>query len=290
MTQGAPSQTGLFFYNTRVGTLYLVSTPIGNLEDVTLRALRVLREVDLIAAEDTRHTRKLLKRYEIDTPMLSYHDHNKEVRLQELLARLEGSAIALVSDAGTPLLSDPGYRLVQAAVAAGHEVSPVPGATSPVAALVVSGLPTHEFTFVGWPPRKEGSRRKFVESLAGESRTMLAFEAPHRLRDTLKDLEAVIGPDRPVAVCRELTKRYEEIVRGALSEVREHFERNEPRGEITLVIGGADSVAEWDEDSVREVVKGRISQGIRRSEAARQVAAETGWPKSEVYRLAEDSE
>ncbi|MFQ5921807.1 MAG: 16S rRNA (cytidine(1402)-2'-O)-methyltransferase [Anaerolineales bacterium] len=273
-----------------MGTLYLVSTPIGNLEDVTLRALRVLREVDIIAAEDTRHTRKLLDRYEIETPLLSYHDHNEAARLQFMLDHLSRGSVALVSDAGTPLVSDPGFKLVRAAAAAGHEVSPIPGPSAPMAAIVASGLPTDSFVFLGWLPRKAGRRQKAAQELASERRTMLAMEAPHRLRETLQDLETVFGPERQIAVCRELTKRYEEIVRGSLSEVREHFEREEPRGEITLVIGGADWMSEWDEASVREVVSRRISEGMRRSEAARQVAAETGWPRREVYRLAEEAE
>lgn len=273
-----------------MGTLYLVSTPIGNLEDVTLRALRVLREVDIIAAEDTRHTRKLLDRYEIDTPLLSYHDHNEAIRLQTMLDHLSRGSVALVSDAGTPLVSDPGFKLVRAAAAAGHEVSPIPGPSAPMAAIVASGLPTDSFVFLGWLPRKAGRRQVAIQELASERRTMLAMEAPHRLRETLRDLEAVFGPERQIAICRELTKRYEEIIRGSLSEVREQFEREEPRGEITLVIGGADWTSEWDEASVREVVSRRISEGMRRSEAARQVAAETGWPRREVYRLAEEAE
>lgn len=273
-----------------MGTLYLVSTPIGNLEDVTLRALRVLREVDIIAAEDTRHTRKLLDRYEIETPLLSYHDHNEAIRLQTMLDHLSRGSVALVSDAGTPLVSDPGFKLVRAAAAAGHEVSPIPGPSAPIAAIVASGLPTDSFVFLGWLPRKAGRRQVAIQELASEHRTMLAMEAPHRLRETLRDLEAVFGPERQIAICRELTKRYEEIIRGSLSEVREQFEREEPRGEITLVIGGADWMSEWDEASVREVVSRRISEGMRRSEAARQVAAETGWPRREVYRLAEEAE
>jgi 16S rRNA (cytidine1402-2'-O)-methyltransferase len=272
-----------------VGTLYLVSTPIGNLEDVTLRALRVLREADIIAAEDTRHTRKLLN-YEIETPLLSYHDHNEAVRLQVMLEHLSTGSVALVSDAGTPLISDPGFKLVRAAAAAGHDVSPIPGPTAPMAAVVASGLPTHTFVFLGWMPRKPGQRLKAVQELATEPRTMVTLETPHRLRETLEDFEVVFGPERQIAVCRELTKQYEEIVRGSISELRQHFELEEPRGEITLVIGGADLMAEWDEESVREVVSQRISEGMRRSEAARQVAAETGWPRNDVYRLAEETE
>ncbi len=273
-----------------MGTLYLVSTPIGNLEDVTLRALRILGEVDVIAAEDTRQTRKLLDRYEIDTPLISYHDHNEAVKLKVMLDHLAKGSVALVSDAGTPLVSDPGFKLVRAAASAGHAVSPIPGPSAPIAALTASGLPTDSFVFLGWLPRKAKQRQSVLEQLTQESRTMVAMEAPHRLRETLQDLETEFGPERQIAVCRELTKKFEEIVRGTLSDVREHFDREEPRGEITLVIGGGDWASEWDEASVREVVSQRIAEGMRRSEAARQVAAETGWPRREVYRLAEKTE
>jgi len=273
-----------------VGTLYLVATPIGNLEDITLRALRVLREVQLIAAEDTRHSRKLLTHYQIKTPLLSYHEHNKQARLPELLRRLGAGSVALVSDAGTPGLSDPGYELVQAAVAGGHQVSPIPGPAAPIAALVASGLPTDRFVFLGYLPRKTGEVTRLLKELVSEPRTMLAFEVPHRLRSTLAAMERSFGGDRPIAACRELTKLHEEIVRGTLAEVRAHFASGEPRGEITLVIAGAGSVVEWDERAVRQAVAARIAQGLRRSEAAREVAAEAGWPRSTVYRLAGERE
>ena len=280
---------GPLCYNTRVGILYLVATPIGNLEDITLRALRILREVNLIAAEDTRHTRKLLTRYEIKTPLISYHEHNKEARLGELLGRLaSGSSIALVSDAGTPGLSDPGYELVRAALDAGYTVTPIPGPAAPIAALVASGLPTDAFVFLGYLPRKTSENNRLLSGLVTERRTILAFEVPHRLRATLAAMEHAFGPDRPVAVCRELTKLHEEIMRGSLAEVRAHFESAEPRGEITLVIGAGDSALAWDEQAVREAVAQRMSRGLRRSEAAREVAAEAGWPRSKVYRLAEE--
>ncbi|MGH2620676.1 MAG: 16S rRNA (cytidine(1402)-2'-O)-methyltransferase [Anaerolineales bacterium] len=273
-----------------MGTLYLVATPIGNLEDITLRALRVLHEVQLIAAEDTRHTRKLLTRYQIKTPLLSYHEHNKQARLPELLQRLEGGSVALVSDAGTPGLSDPGYELVQAAVTGGHRVSPIPGPAAPIAALVASGLPTDRFVFLGYLPRKTGELDRLLKELLGEPRTMLAFEVPHRLRSTLAAMERSFGADRAIAVCRELTKLHEEIVRGTVAEVRAHFDSGDPRGEITLVIAGAGELAEWDEQAVRQAVAARMAQGLRRSEAAREVAAEAGWPRSTVYRLAGERE
>lgn len=270
-----------------MGTLYLVSTPIGNRDDITLRALRVLSEVDLIAAEDTRHTRKLLKHHGLDTPLVSYHEHNEARRVPELLKRLEQGSLALVSDAGTPALSDPGYRLVQAAVGAGHPVVPIPGPSAPIAALVASGLPTDRFLFLGFLPRKQSERRRLLEQLVVETATLVAFEAPHRLRAALADLQASYGPDRQVAVCRELTKLHEQVHRGTLSQVQGEFADFEPRGEITLVVAGADPRGRWDEESVRQALSRRMSDGERRSEAARQVAAEAGWNRQAVYRLAE---
>jgi 16S rRNA (cytidine1402-2'-O)-methyltransferase len=273
-----------------VGTLYLVATPIGNLEDITLRALRTLREVDLVAAEDTRHTRKLLESHDIRTPLLSYHDHNKQLRVTEILAHLQSGSVALVSDAGTPLLSDPGYRLVNAALDKGHEVVPIPGPAAPIAALVASGLPTDSFQFVGYLPRKAAARRKLLASLASQSVTIVAFEAPHRLQATLEDLEQTFGAQRAIAVCRELTKVHEEIVRGPVGEIAAHYAGEEPRGEITLVIAGTGTDRIWDEASVRREVSRRIASGLRRTDAAKQVAAQAGWPRKAVYRLAGEEE
>lgn len=270
-----------------MGTLYLVSTPIGNRDDITLRALRVLSETGLIAAEDTRHTRKLLKHHGLDTPLVSYHEHNEARRVPELLEQLEQGSLALVSDAGTPALSDPGYRLVQAAIGAGHPVVPIPGPSAPIAALVASGLPTDRFLFLGFLPRKQSERRRLLEQLVEETATLVAFEAPHRLRAALADLQASYGPDRQVAVCRELTKLHEQVHRGTLSQVQDEFADVEPRGEITLVVAGADPHGRWDEESVRQALSRRMSDGERRSEAARQVAAEAGWNRRAVYRLAE---
>ena len=272
-------------YNSSVGTLFLVATPIGNLEDITQRALRTLRAVELIAAEDTRHTRKLLEHYKIDTPLISYHEHNKLVRVERLLETLDRGEVALVSDAGTPGLSDPGYLLVQAALAAGHRVSPIPGPSAPIAALVASGLPTDAFIFLGYLPRKTAERRRLLKNLAGEGRTMLAFEAPHRLLSTLQDLETIFGPERSIAVCRELTKMYEEIIRCSVSEAREHFSDIKPRGEFTLVIAGKPAKTRWGEADVRQALKKRLAEGLSPSEAARVVAAEAGWSRREVDRL-----
>lgn len=271
-----------------MGTLYLVSTPIGNLEDITLRALRVLGEVDAIAAEDTRHTRKLLKHHRLDTPLVSYHEHSKSERVEQLLDRLSDGSLALVSDAGTPVLSDPGFELVQAALQAGYSVVPIPGPSAPIAALVASGLPTDRFLFLGFLPRKAGDRRRLLQQLQQEPATLVAFEAPHRLRAALSDCAAALGSERQAAVCRELTKLHEQVHRGSLAQLQAEFADIAPRGEITLVVAGAGPPAEWDEQRVREALAQHMSNGLRRSEAARQVAAQAGWSRREVYRLAED--
>jgi 16S rRNA (cytidine1402-2'-O)-methyltransferase len=218
-----------------MSTLYVIATPIGNLEDISLRALRLLREVKLIAAEDTRTTRFLLNAYDIKTPITSYHEHSKRAKLDYLLDYLENEDLALVSEAGMPGLSDPGYKLVIAAVERGIPVVPVPGASAVITALVVSGLPTDQFIYVGFLPRRKGQRQRLLESLREERRTVVAFETPHRLGEALSDIEEVLG-DRSMCVCRELTKVHEEIFRGRVSEARGHF--IEPRGEFSLVIEG----------------------------------------------------
>jgi len=221
------------------GTLYVVATPIGNLEDVSLRALRVLREVDLVAAEDTRHVRKLLDHYGIRKRVVSYHEHNERTRTPQLLAALRsGRSVALVSDAGTPALSDPGYPLVRACAEAQIPVVPVPGPSAAVAALVVSGLPTDRFLFLGFPPRRRPARRRFFEEVRDGRATLVLFESPHRLADCLEDALAVLG-DRRAAVCRELTKLHEEVRRGTLSELVSWARQAAPRGEVTVVVEGA---------------------------------------------------
>lgn len=262
-----------------------MATPIGNLEDITLRALRVLGEVSTIAAEDTRHTRKLLSHYQIRTPLLSYHEHNKDARLAEILQALEEGNVALVSDAGTPGLSDPGYELVQAALEAEHQVSPVPGASAPIASLVASGLPTDAFVFIGYLPRRAAERRHLLASLAEEPRTIIAFETPHRLLNSLQEMETHIGPQRRAVVCRELTKLHEEFLRGTLAELHKHFQSTKPRGEFTLVIAGKPPGERWQEPVVRQQLQAYLDQGIKPSDAARQVAAQSGWTRQEVYRL-----
>jgi len=215
--------------------LYVVATPIGNLEDISLRALRLLGEVKLIAAEDTRKTRRLLDAYNIETSLTSYHEHTKRAKLDYLLCYLEKEDLALVSEAGMPGLSDPGYDLIVAAVERGISVVPIPGVSAVVTALVVSGLPTDQFVYVGFLPRRKGQRQRLLSSIVDEPRTIVAFETPHRLREALSDIEEVLG-DRRVSVCRELTKVHEEIFRDRVSQAREHFV--EPRGEFSLVIEG----------------------------------------------------
>jgi 16S rRNA (cytidine1402-2'-O)-methyltransferase len=222
-----------------VGTLYVVGTPIGNLEDVSLRALRTLREVDLIAAEDTRKTRILLQAHQISTPLTSFHEFSTPAKLRQLAERLETADVALVSDAGTPGISDPGYPLIRAAIDAGHPVVPIPGPSAILAALIASGLPMHQFHFLGFLPRKTGERRRALAAVADEAATLIAFESPHRLRSALADASAVLG-NRPMAAARELTKKFEEIARGTVDELLERYGQEVPRGEFTLVFAGRD--------------------------------------------------
>ena len=215
--------------------LYVVATPIGNLEDISLRALRVLNDVKLIAAEDTRKTRRLLTAYNIETPLTSYHEHSRRAKLGYLLRYLEKEDLALVSEAGVPGLSDPGYDLIVTAIERGMRVVPVPGPSAVTTALVVSGLATDQFVYVGFLPRRKGQRQRLISSMCDEPRSIVAFEAPHRLREALTDIEEILG-DRRVSVCRELTKAHEEIFRGRVSQAMEHFA--EPRGEFSLVVEG----------------------------------------------------
>jgi 16S rRNA (cytidine1402-2'-O)-methyltransferase len=274
--------------------LYVVATPIGNLEDITLRALRVLREVSLVAAEDTRTTRKLLAHHGIRARLLSYNEHNKTARIPRLLAALRESDVALVSEGGTPAISDPGLDLVAAAVEAGFAVTPIPGPSAVTAALAVSGLPARQFTYLGFLPRRSGERRRLLASLRHDPRTIVAFESPHRLRRSLEDLRTELG-DRRLTVCRELTKAFEEVFRGRVGEALERFA--EPRGEFTLVIEGVSLSAR------PEPVEGRAEEGapqleearrdlLRRKEAgepARRAVPEAakryGLPRREVYRI-----
>jgi len=220
-----------------VGTLYVVATPIGNLEDITFRAVRILREVLLVAAEDTRVTRKLFTAHDIHTPLASFHEFTSPTRRTRLVDRLADHDVALVTDAGTPGISDPGFPLIRDALSAGHDVVPIPGASSVLAALVASGLPMHAFCFIGFLPRTSAQRRKLLTQHASDPNTLVALESPHRVVQALQDIVASLGPERPLAVARELTKKFEEIFRGTAADALAHFQRHAPRGEFTLVIG-----------------------------------------------------
>jgi 16S rRNA (cytidine1402-2'-O)-methyltransferase len=271
-----------------LGTLYIVATPIGNLEDISARALRVLREATLIAAEDTRQTAKLLRHFDIHTPTTSYFEHNKLTKLDAILDRLETGDVALVSDGGFPGISDPGYELIREAIAHGFTVTPVPGPSAILSALVVSGLPTDAFVYLGFLPRKSGDRARLLSENAGDARTLIFFETPHRLREALADIQRELG-DRRLAVCRELTKLHEEIFRGRVSEALAHFGRGQVRGEIVLVVEGRKESAPeevWDEARLRAALQDLIASGVERKEAARQVAAQSGWDKRTVYKIA----
>jgi 16S rRNA (cytidine1402-2'-O)-methyltransferase len=265
------------------GLLYVVATPIGNLEDITYRAVRVLGEADLIACEDTRQTRKLLDHYHIHKPTISYHDHNEAERTEDLTARLlAGETIALVSDAGMPLVSDPGYRLVHAAIEAGISVQPIPGPSASLTALAASGLPTDSFHFGGFLPPKTGQRLKLLESLAEEQATLIFYEAPHRILETLEAIEAAMGP-RPVVVAREITKIHEEFLRGTAAEIHAQLaSRDSVKGEITLLIGKA-MAPPPDDTPIPEAVEALISGGVPRMDAIKQVARRRGLSKREVY-------
>lgn len=268
-----------------MGTLYLIATPIGNLEDITLRALRLLNEVSLIAAEDTRQTHKLLEHYQIKTRVTSYFEHNKLDKVETILDALNNGDVALVSDAGTPALNDPGYELVRAALEAGFDVSPVPGPSAPVAALVTSGLPTDSFVYLGYLPRKSGERRRLLEQVSNLPYTLIFLEAPHRLLASLTDLSFVLG-NRQIAVSRELTKRFEEIQRGLLEEVLEHFHKQAPRGEFTLVVAGKSSEKiAWDEESMREALTQGLNAGEAPAQLASRLAELSSWPRRKVYTL-----
>jgi 16S rRNA (cytidine1402-2'-O)-methyltransferase len=263
-------------------SLYVVATPIGNLEDISRRARRVLGEVKLIAAEDTRKTRRLLAAYDIKTPMTSYFEHNKQTKLGYILDCLREKDVALVSEAGMPGISDPGYELIAAAARQGVPVVPVPGPSAVTTALAVSGLPTDRFVYIGFLPNRVGARRRALESVAEEPGTIIAYEAPHRLTAALSDILATLG-DRRIAVCRELTKLHEEVFRGTVSGALEHF--TGPRGEFTLVIEGrqAKGKPELTEDIAERLQRMYLS-GVKAKEAVATVAGETGLPRKEIYQ------
>ena len=267
-----------------MGTLYLVATPIGNLEDMSPRAVRILRQVNLIAAEDTRQTQKLLHHFDIPTRLVSYFEHNKMARLDLLLNRLMEGDVALVSDAGMPAINDPGYELVRAALAAGHQVCPIPGPSAPIAALAASGLPTDAFLYLGYLPRKSAERRVFLETVAGLPYTLIFLEVPHRLLVSLSDLQAVLG-NRAMAAARELTKLHEEIVRGSVGQILAYFEQHEPRGEFVLVVSGKTGNREqWMEETLIQAIQAGLRAGELPGKLAARLAGESGWTRREIYQ------
>jgi 16S rRNA (cytidine1402-2'-O)-methyltransferase len=273
-----------------MGKLYLVATPIGNLEDFTFRAVRILQEVSLIAAEDTRTTRTLLDYYQIQTRLTPYHDHNKQKVSQLLIDHLQSADLALVSDAGTPGINDPGYILVQAALEAGHQVVPIPGPSAPITALSASGLPTDSFLYLGYLPRKAGARQTMLQEVSDLPWTLIFLETPHRLIRSLEDCREVLG-DRSVTVARELTKLHEELFRGTIDAARDHFSQGAVRGEITLVIAGKDPDEIWSEEKLIQEIQQRLqSEKNSPSQLAKQLARIAGWPRSQIYDLIQSLE
>lgn len=269
-----------------VGVLYIVATPIGNLEDISLRAIRVLKEVDLIAAEDTRHTQILLNHHDIRTPMTSYHEHNERAKAPQIVERLKrGESIALVSDAGTPAISDPGYRLIVETIRAGIRVIPVPGASALTAVLSASGLPTDRFVFEGFLPAKKRERRERLQALRGELRTLVFYEAPHRLTESLHDMHEILG-DREVVLAREVSKVHEEFVRGRLSEVIREMSKREVVGEVTLVITGSSGESGLSQNLLRSEISKLKAAGFRVKEIAELLGEKFGIAKREIYRMA----
>ena len=268
------------------GVLYIVATPIGNLDDITLRALRVLKEVDVIAAEDTRHTQILLRHHDIRTPLTSYHEHNERAKSQDLVTRLaRGQQIALVSDAGTPAISDPGFRLVVQAVRAGIRIVPIPGASALTAALSASGLPTDRFVFEGFLPAKKSQRREELQTLRDETRTLIFYEAPHRLKEALEDIYELLG-NRDAVLAREVSKIHEEFRRGTVSELIGSLGNAELRGEMTLMISGSAGAPRVNEDLLKAEILELKDQGLRVKEIAEVLGEKFGYPKKEIYRLA----
>lgn len=270
-----------------MGTLYIVSTPIGNLEDITLRALRILKSVSLIAAEDTRTTSVLLKHYEIRTPLISNHNLNERTKVDQLIETLSTSDVAIVSDAGTPVINDPGYPLILAAIQAGVTVVPIPGASSPITALSVSGLPADEFYYAGYIPKKSNDRKAFFNRLIHFQATLIFLETPHRIIASLKDMKDVFG-NRKISVCRELTKYYEEVLRTDIDAARQHFEMVDPLGEFTLVVEGAKAPENWTAEQVTLAIRQGLSSQLRASELSKQISVQSGWPRKEIYSLIEE--
>jgi 16S rRNA (cytidine1402-2'-O)-methyltransferase len=270
---------------TKPGTLYIVATPIGNLEDISYRAVRILKEADLIACEDTRHTAKLLHHYGIDKPTVSYHEHNEVARAEELVAKLEqGLNITQVSDAGMPGISDPGYRVIKLAIERGVPVVPIPGASALVAALAASGLPTDSFQFLGFLPAKSGQRRTILEMLRNAEHTTIVYEAPHRIVETMEDIVELLGAERPVVLARELTKLHEEFIRGGAGEVLRHVQEHVMKGEMTLLIGKGAGQQTAGKDIAQRLDEIMREQNLDEKAALKIVAKEQGLSKSEAYR------
>jgi 16S rRNA (cytidine1402-2'-O)-methyltransferase len=271
--------------DSKPGTLFVVATPIGNLEDITYRAVRVLKEVDLIACEDTRHTAKLLQHYGIDKPTVSYHEHNEAARAEELVAKLqEGLSVAQVSDAGMPGISDPGYRVIKLAIERGIPVVPVPGPSALIAALAASGMATDSFQFLGFLPARSGQRRTLLETLRHAAHTTIVYEAPHRIAETLQDVVELLGSERPVVLARELTKVHEEFLRGTAAEVLHTAEKREMKGEITLLIGWGGESTPAKKDIAARLHEIMHEQQLDESAALKALAKEQGISKSEAYR------
>jgi 16S rRNA (cytidine1402-2'-O)-methyltransferase len=269
-----------------MGTLYLVATPIGNLEDMSPRAIRVLREANLIAAEDTRHTGKLLKHFGIETPLTSYFEHNKLNKLDYVLDKLSHGDVALVSDAGTPAINDPGYELVRAALASNFDVVPVPGPSAPISALAVSGLPTDAFLYLGYLPYKTAERRNFISHVANVTYTLIFLESPHRIVESLEDIRAILG-DRKICVAREMTKLFEEYWRGKVSGAVEYFKSQPARGEFTLVVEGKpkDEREVWTEEQLLNAIKKELKSDKSAKDISTELSVQSGWSKKDVYRL-----
>jgi 16S rRNA (cytidine1402-2'-O)-methyltransferase len=269
-----------------MGTLYLVATPIGNLEDMSPRAVRILREASLIAAEDTRHTGKLLKHFEIETPITSYFEHNKLNKLDYILEKLSLGDVALVSDAGTPAVNDPGYELVKAALDSNHEVKPVPGPSAPITALTVSGLPTDSFLYLGYLPHKTSERHRRLEGVESQPYTLVFLESPYRIVEALEDILLVLG-DRRVCVAREMTKMFEEYWRGNVSGAVAYFKSQPARGEFTLVVDGKkqDGNLKWTEEQMQQAIENEMKTAKSAKEISVELAKQSGWNKKEIYTL-----
>ncbi len=269
-----------------MGTLYLVATPIGNLEDMSPRGIRILREASLIAAEDTRHTGKLLKHFGIETPLTSYFEHNKLDKLDFILDKLSVGDVALVSDAGTPAVNDPGYELVKAALASNYDVRPVPGPSAPITALTVSGLPTDSFLYLGYLPHKTSERHKRLEEVESQPYTLVFLESPYRIVEALEDIFSILG-NRRICVAREMTKMFEEYWRGNVRGAVEYFKSQPARGEFTLVIDGKtmDGNEKWTEEQLQRAIENELKNEKSAREISAELAKQSGWNKKEIYTL-----